>query len=129
MRITMLSAAILVLGAGTTFGQKAGDRVVVTAESAQLRANTESTGSVPKGVTLTVQDVNGTWLWVVYANGKTTSKGWLASRDVIAFDKALDFVNASPIFMSLTSIIFFSAMRTHSTSSRRRLPLQAGHSR
>lgn len=93
MRILVLSAAILGLGIGTTFGQQAGDRVVVTAESAQLKANAASTGAVPKGVTLTVTDVNATWYWVVYANGKTTSKGWIASRDVIPFDKALDFIN------------------------------------
>lgn len=93
MRTVALSTAFFVLGVGTTFGQQAGDRVVVTAESAQLRANTNSTGSVPKGVTLTVEDVNGSWCWIVYSNGKTTSKGWIASRDVIPFAKALDFIN------------------------------------
>lgn len=93
MRIVTLSAALFFLEIATTFGQQAGDRVVVTAELAQLRASANATGSVPKGVTLTVEDVNGTWYWVVYANGKTTSKGWIASRDVISFDKALDFIN------------------------------------
>jgi tetratricopeptide (TPR) repeat protein len=93
MRNIVLAATILVLGVQVSFGQQIGDRVVVTVESAQLRANTSSTGTVPKGVTLTVADVNGSWYWVVYANGKTTSKGWIANRDVIPFEKALDFIN------------------------------------
>jgi tetratricopeptide (TPR) repeat protein len=97
MRIFGLAMAAvvfsIVLEPCVSFGQQTGERVLVATDAAPLRSQSTTTGTVPKGVILTVQDVSGEWLWVAYANGKTTSKGWIARRDVFSLDKALGFID------------------------------------
>lgn len=98
MRFTGLVALLGVVGFGLSgkavFAQQTGERVVVTAAAAQLKAQSTVIGTVPKGVILTVKDVNGEWLWVVYTSGKATSKGWIARRDVVTFDRAAGIIDA-----------------------------------
>ncbi len=93
MRSTFLPTLVFVLGTTAAFGQQAGDRIVVIAANAQLKKLTDIVGTVPKGETLTAQQVNGDWLWVTYSSGKGTTQGWIKRRDVVPFDKALDFFN------------------------------------
>ncbi|MGQ0634111.1 MAG: tetratricopeptide repeat protein [Planctomycetaceae bacterium] len=93
MRNVVALASLLLLSYSQAFAQQAGDRIVVSTESAPLRTQTQTAGNVPKGVILTVQDVNGDWLWVTYTLGKGSIKGWLNRRDTIPFSKALDFIN------------------------------------
>jgi tetratricopeptide (TPR) repeat protein len=72
--------------------QQKGDRVVVTTENARLRSQNETTGTVLRGATLVVADVNGDWFWVTWSSGETeTVKGWINRSDVIPFAQALDF--------------------------------------
>jgi tetratricopeptide (TPR) repeat protein len=66
-----------------------GERVV-TVRDAALRANNDTTGTVPKGNVLDVKHVNGDWYWVVWTQHKTM-KGWVNRSDVILFSQALDF--------------------------------------
>jgi tetratricopeptide (TPR) repeat protein len=94
MRSFVLTTIVLLTGTSMGFGQQAGDRIIVTGEAAQLRSQTATTGSVPKGALLTVREVNGEWLWVNYQNGTTLLKGWLSRRDTLPLEQALDFVQA-----------------------------------
>jgi tetratricopeptide (TPR) repeat protein len=93
MRIVIALALLLAVFVGPAPAQQTGERVVVVTESAPLRTQAQTAGNVPKGVILTVQEVNGDWLWVTYTLGKGSIKGWLNRRDTIPFDKALDFIN------------------------------------
>jgi tetratricopeptide (TPR) repeat protein len=79
----------------TASAQQVGDKIVVTADNAQLRSNSDATGSVPKGNVLVVRKVNDDWFWVISSSGNTESvKGWIKRSDVIPFSQALDFFNA-----------------------------------
>src|SRR5579863_1207180 len=72
---------------------KVGDRIVVTADKAPLRAIDAETGTVPKGSVLVVKNVNGDSLWVIDLGDAGTVKGWINRSDVIPFSQALDFFN------------------------------------
>jgi tetratricopeptide (TPR) repeat protein len=76
--------------------QQVGDKIVVTAEKASLRANDAEIGTVPKGNILIVKNVNGDWFWVIWTGGhygRPTVKGWINRSEVIAYSQALDFFN------------------------------------
>jgi tetratricopeptide (TPR) repeat protein len=88
-----LATSFIVFSSTAAFAQKVGDRIVVTAEDAKLKSQNEIVGSVRRGSFLTVEDLNGDWSWVTYTNGKETLKGWINRRDVVPFEKALDFFN------------------------------------
>ncbi len=75
------------------FPQQVGDKIVVTADKASLRANDAETGTVPKGNILVVKNVNGDRFWVIYSGDNGTVKGWINRSDVIPFSQALDFFN------------------------------------
>lgn len=85
-----LSAALLCGTAG--YAQQAGERIVVTAEQTPLRTQTQSLASIPKGSMLTVEQVRDGWLWVTYVKGANKTKGWISQRDVVALDKAIEFI-------------------------------------
>jgi tetratricopeptide (TPR) repeat protein len=91
IRITILLSAVVLLWTTVTFGQQVGDRIVVTAKSAPLKTLNASVGNVPQGKFLTVKEVNGDWYWVVYYDGIRTLKGWIKRRDVVPYEKAMDF--------------------------------------
>jgi tetratricopeptide (TPR) repeat protein len=90
---TFLAASVVILSTTAAFAQKVGDRIVVTAEDARLKSQNEIVGSVRRGNTLTVEDLNGDWYRVTYKNGTEAAKGWINRRDVVPFEKALEFFN------------------------------------
>src|SRR5262245_30865350 len=99
MRSTVLTALLFVCGVSnagfsTALGQQAGDRILVTGDDAQLRSQSSSTGTVPKGALLTVRESNGEWLWVHYQSGTKGIKGWLNRRHALPIDQALNFIQA-----------------------------------
>jgi tetratricopeptide (TPR) repeat protein len=93
MRHAAVVVAVLSTGflPAAVFAQQVGDKIVVTADNAQLRANDATTGSVPKGNILVVKNVNGDWFWVIYSGGDGTLKGWINHSDVTPLSQALDF--------------------------------------
>src|SRR5579872_2204972 len=93
MRTALVASSLILLCAGSGRAQSIGERIVVTAESGQLKSENDLVGRVPKGNILVVKEVEGEWFWVTWSSGKVTTKGWINRRDVIAFDKALDFFN------------------------------------
>lgn len=74
-------------------GQEIGDKIVVTAEKAQLRSRNDTTGTVPKGAILVVKNGSGDWFWVTYSGKAGTVKGWINRSDVLPLSQALDFFN------------------------------------
>ncbi len=81
MRLLM---ATLVLAAATTvLGQEVGDTLIVTGDKGvDLRLKKETVATAPKGTKLTVERIDGEWLWVPFG-GKT---GWVWSKAGLAFD-------------------------------------------
>src|SRR5713226_3793393 len=83
---TFLAASVVILSTTAAFAQKVGDRIVVTAEDARLKSQNEIVGSVRRGNTLTVEDLNGDWYRVTYKNGQKQRRGgstggtWFPSR-------------------------------------------------
>ncbi len=64
---------------------------IVALRDASLMVETNRVGSVRKGEKLTVEQVQGNWLWV--RSGQT--RGWLDRRDVIS-EKLLDWYHRLP---------------------------------
>jgi tetratricopeptide (TPR) repeat protein len=87
--------SFILLAATAALAQAVGDRIVVTAEDAKLQTRNAVVGSVRRGNILTVNDVNGEWSWVIDSSGKGAVQGWINRRDVIPFEKALEFFNDS----------------------------------
>ena len=89
------------------FTQGVGDKIVVIKDNAPLRANDAITGRVWKGAILTVKNVNGDGLWVIFSEtGHGTVKGWIDRSSVIPISRALDFFNeelsrnpTAPVFL------------------------------
>jgi tetratricopeptide (TPR) repeat protein len=79
--------------AATASAQQVGERIVVTADKALLRSQETTTGTVPKGNILVVQNVNGDWFWVTSSGLHETVKGWINRSDVTPFPQAFDFFN------------------------------------
>jgi len=78
----------------TASAQQVGDKIVVTTDNAPLRSQNATTGTVPKGNILVVDNVNGDWFWVTWSGDKTgTVKGWIDRSDVILLSQAFDFFN------------------------------------
>jgi tetratricopeptide (TPR) repeat protein len=76
--------------AATASAQQVGDKIVVIAENAALRSNNDTTGTVPKGHFLVIQNVDGDRLSVIYSSGHATVEGWIKRSDVIPLSQALD---------------------------------------
>ncbi len=79
----------------SAFAQKTGDRIVVTANGADLKSQNEIVTRVPKGQILTVKDLKEESFHVIYSERKKKQKsGWINRHEVISFEKcALDFFN------------------------------------
>jgi tetratricopeptide (TPR) repeat protein len=90
MRTTILLSSVLLLWTSSAFGQRVGDRIVVTADESQLTSDNEIVGTVPKGDILTVKEENGESFWVICSTGRATTKGWVKRRDVVSLQKALE---------------------------------------
>ena len=93
MRPTIIATLFSLLSTTAAFAQKVGDRIVVTAEDAQLKTKTNTVGIVRRGSILTVENLNGEWSWVIFSSRHETVEGWINRRDVIPFEKALEFFN------------------------------------
>ena len=93
MRTTLLATSFVLLCASSTFAQKAGDRIVVTAARVPLKSRNGIVGSFLKGQILTVKEVDGDWFWVIHSGANGTTKGWVKRPDVVALEKAIDFFN------------------------------------
>jgi hypothetical protein len=90
----LLSLVVLVCSwAATALAQQGGDKIVVTTDNAPLRSQDATTGTVRKGNTLVVENVNGDRLAVTWSGPRGTVKGWIKRSDVIPFSQALDFFN------------------------------------
>jgi tetratricopeptide (TPR) repeat protein len=93
MRPIALATSFILLASTAALAQAVGDRIVVTAEDAKLQTQNGVVGSVRRGNILTVKELNGEWSWVSDSSGKETVQGWINRRDVIPFEKALEFFN------------------------------------
>ena len=93
MRTTLLATSLILVCESSVLAQKAGDRIVVIAATAQLKSRNDVVGSVPKGSILKVKEVNGDWFWVIYSGASSTTQGWIKRPEVISIEKALDFFN------------------------------------
>lgn len=94
MRTTLLATSLVLFWTVAAFAQKVGDRIVVTAEEAQLRSEQGAAGSIPKGNILTIKGVTGDLFRVVWSSGNGATKVWINRRDVISFERALEFFDA-----------------------------------
>jgi tetratricopeptide (TPR) repeat protein len=90
MRRTLIATLFVILSATAAFAQQVGDRVVVTTETAKLKARNETVGRVRRGSTLLVKDAKGEWLWVISSSEKESVRGWINRRDVAPFDQSAD---------------------------------------
>jgi len=88
MRRIKLWAAATVLGlslAGSAFGQTKGDEVVVVSKEAELKHEATVVKTVYRGAQLTVQQVNGKWLWVELGG----TRGWIDKERVVLASRAI----------------------------------------
>ncbi len=91
MRQMAVFLTFMALCRGLANAQEIGDRIVVTAERAQLKIVSDTTGSMKKGTIVTVGKRSGDWFWVVDRSSPGMPKGWVHHRDVLLLDKALEF--------------------------------------
>lgn len=85
MRSTLLATALILLGASTTFGQNVGDTVIVIRVCEIKVGNVVASRATP-GLFLTVNDINGKWLWV--ENG---IPGWIDSDNTTSIEEAIPY--------------------------------------
>lgn len=85
---------ICLFRASTTFGQRIGDRIVVTIETAPLKTLNDITGCAPKGSILTVDAVHGDWFWVSHSRGSITTSGWLKQSSFVPVRNAIELFTA-----------------------------------
>ncbi len=93
MRLIALALSLLLLATSNAMAQAVRDRIVVTAEDAKLQEQNAVVGSVRRGNILSVKEVKGDWFRVTASSGKETVQGWIHRRDVVPFEKALEFFN------------------------------------
>ena len=69
---------LVLFAAGLAYGQEIGDRVIATGDI-KLRLPGRIVESVGKNTVLTVEKVNGEWLWLTSPTGR---KGWVRRMEV-----------------------------------------------
>jgi len=73
------------------FAQEVGDTIIVVKDDAQLKQQTGSVATIPRGNQLRVEVVNGNWFWVLWDG----NKGWIHKKDIIPISQGIDyFTNA-----------------------------------
>jgi tetratricopeptide (TPR) repeat protein len=90
MRLLVRAFSFITVVAGSAFAQSA-EKVIVVTELADLRVGTATVATVTRGQHFTVEKQSGDWLWV----NPPFIKGWVHRRDVIAFDRGIEYFSAA----------------------------------
>lgn len=81
-RLHVIVAGLAIAACSSAWGQEVGDQVVPKAQ-VDLKVKDEVVATAGTGDILTVEQVQGKWLWVVTADG---TKGWVKSDSVQPYD-------------------------------------------
>ena len=91
MRTMIFATSFVLFCESTSFGQKVGDRIVVTTYGVHLKSDDDVVGTIPQGNILTVKEVGGDSFRVTYSEGTPTMTGWINRRDVMPVEESLEF--------------------------------------